>query len=99
MNKDAWKRYDKSGSWYYEIHDMGFKYNLSDVHAAIALEPHEAHDERLDFVIDVILGVAFGALVHRIWGWYFDQRLGRSGQPGLAYKWLLLLVMLLAVAT
>ena len=37
MNKDAWKRYDKSGSWYYEIHDMGFKYNLSDVHSAIGL--------------------------------------------------------------
>jgi dTDP-4-amino-4,6-dideoxygalactose transaminase len=37
MNKDAWKRYDKSGSWYYEIHDLGFKYNLSDVHAAIGL--------------------------------------------------------------
>jgi dTDP-4-amino-4,6-dideoxygalactose transaminase len=37
MNKDAWRRYDKSGSWYYEIHDMGFKYNLSDVHAAIGL--------------------------------------------------------------
>ena len=37
MNKDAWKRYDKSGSWFYEIHDLGFKYNLSDVHAAIGL--------------------------------------------------------------
>jgi dTDP-4-amino-4,6-dideoxygalactose transaminase len=37
MNRDAWKRYDKSGSWYYEIHDTGFKYNLSDVHAAIGL--------------------------------------------------------------
>jgi dTDP-4-amino-4,6-dideoxygalactose transaminase len=37
MDRDAWKRYDKSGSWYYEIHDMGFKYNLSDVHAAIGL--------------------------------------------------------------
>ncbi|HTR63067.1 MAG TPA: DegT/DnrJ/EryC1/StrS aminotransferase family protein [Candidatus Binataceae bacterium] len=37
MNKDAWKRYDQSGSWYYEIHDLGFKYNLSDVHAAIGL--------------------------------------------------------------
>ncbi len=37
MNKDAWKRYDKSGSWYYEIHDLGFKYNLSDVHAAIGV--------------------------------------------------------------
>ncbi len=37
MNRDAWKRYDKSGSWYYEIHDTGFKYNLSDVHAAIGV--------------------------------------------------------------
>jgi len=37
MNKNAWKRYDQSGSWFYEIHDLGFKYNLSDVHAAIGL--------------------------------------------------------------
>jgi dTDP-4-amino-4,6-dideoxygalactose transaminase len=37
MNRDAWKRYSASGSWYYEIHDTGFKYNLSDVHAAIGL--------------------------------------------------------------
>jgi dTDP-4-amino-4,6-dideoxygalactose transaminase len=37
MNKDAWKRYDTTGSWFYEIHDLGFKYNLSDVHAAIGL--------------------------------------------------------------
>jgi len=37
MDRDAWKRYDASGSWFYEIHDMGFKYNLSDVHAAIGL--------------------------------------------------------------
>lgn len=37
MDRDAWKRYDSSGSWYYEINDVGFKYNLSDVHAAIGL--------------------------------------------------------------
>ena len=37
MNKDAWKRYDTTGSWFYEIHELGFKYNLSDVHAAIGL--------------------------------------------------------------
>jgi dTDP-4-amino-4,6-dideoxygalactose transaminase len=45
MNKDAWKRYDKSGSWYYEIHDMGFKYNLSDVHAAIGLAQIKRADD------------------------------------------------------
>jgi dTDP-4-amino-4,6-dideoxygalactose transaminase len=37
MDRDAWKRYDSSGSWFYEIHDVGFKYNLSDIHAAIGL--------------------------------------------------------------
>lgn len=37
MDRDAWRRYDNSGTWYYEIHDLGFKYNLSDVHAAIGL--------------------------------------------------------------
>jgi dTDP-4-amino-4,6-dideoxygalactose transaminase len=37
MDRDAWKRYDSSGSWFYEIHNLGFKYNLSDVHAAIGL--------------------------------------------------------------
>ncbi|HTT76014.1 MAG TPA: DegT/DnrJ/EryC1/StrS aminotransferase family protein [Candidatus Binataceae bacterium] len=37
MDRDAWKRYDSSGSWFYEIHDTGFKYNLSDVHAAIGV--------------------------------------------------------------
>lgn len=37
MDRDAWKRYDSSGSWFYEIHDTGFKYNLSDIHSAIGL--------------------------------------------------------------
>jgi dTDP-4-amino-4,6-dideoxygalactose transaminase len=37
MDRDAWKRYDSSGSWFYEIHDTGFKYNLSDVHSAIGI--------------------------------------------------------------
>ena len=37
MDRNSWRRYDASGSWFYEIHDIGFKYNLSDVHAAIGL--------------------------------------------------------------
>lgn len=37
MNKDAWKRYDKGGSWFYEVVMPGFKYNLPDVLAAIGL--------------------------------------------------------------
>src|SRR5713101_7471938 len=45
MNKDAWKRYDQSGSWFYEIHDLGFKYNLSDVHAAIGVAQLKRADD------------------------------------------------------
>jgi dTDP-4-amino-4,6-dideoxygalactose transaminase len=37
MNRDAWKRYDKGGSWYYEVVAPGFKYNLTDIQAALGL--------------------------------------------------------------
>ncbi len=35
MSKDAWKRYTAAGSWYYEIVAPGFKYNLTDMAAAL----------------------------------------------------------------
>jgi dTDP-4-amino-4,6-dideoxygalactose transaminase len=37
MNRDAWKRYAATGSWYYEVTVPGFKYNLSDILAAIGV--------------------------------------------------------------
>jgi perosamine synthetase len=37
MSRDAWKRYQEGGSWSYEILAPGFKYNLSDVAAAIGI--------------------------------------------------------------
>lgn len=37
LSKDAWNRFDSRGSWYYEIIDAGFKYNLTDIAAAIGL--------------------------------------------------------------
>jgi dTDP-4-amino-4,6-dideoxygalactose transaminase len=45
MNRDAWKRYSDTGSWYYEVTAPGFKYNLSDVLAAIGLAQLERFDE------------------------------------------------------
>ena len=35
MSKDAWKRYTAAGSWYYEVVAPGFKYNLTDIAAAL----------------------------------------------------------------
>jgi dTDP-4-amino-4,6-dideoxygalactose transaminase len=37
MSRDAWKRYDKGGSWFYEVVYPGFKYNMTDIQAAIGL--------------------------------------------------------------
>jgi len=38
MTRDAWKRYSAEGSWYYEVIRPGFKYNLTDIQAAIGLQ-------------------------------------------------------------
>jgi dTDP-4-amino-4,6-dideoxygalactose transaminase len=32
---DAWKRYTATGSWYYEVHDAGYKMNLCDILSAL----------------------------------------------------------------
>ncbi len=37
MNRDAWKRYAKGGSWKYEVVLPGFKYNMTDIQSAIGL--------------------------------------------------------------
>ncbi|MEI6126004.1 MAG: DegT/DnrJ/EryC1/StrS family aminotransferase [Pseudomonadota bacterium] len=37
INKDAWKRYTKHGNWYYEVIDVGYKYNMTDIQAALGL--------------------------------------------------------------
>jgi dTDP-4-amino-4,6-dideoxygalactose transaminase len=37
IGRDAWKRYTAEGSWFYEIEDVGFKYNLTDLAAAIGI--------------------------------------------------------------
>jgi perosamine synthetase len=37
MSRDAWKRYRADGSWRYDVAYPGFKYNMTDVNAAIGL--------------------------------------------------------------
>src|SRR5258705_4147771 len=37
ISRDAWKRYTAEGSWYYEIIAPGFKYNMTDIAAALGL--------------------------------------------------------------
>lgn len=37
LSKSAWRRYTANGDWYYEIIAPGYKYNLTDIAAAIGL--------------------------------------------------------------
>ncbi len=37
ISADAWKRYSKEGSWFYEVRYPGFKYNMTDIQAALGL--------------------------------------------------------------
>ncbi|MCC7366810.1 MAG: DegT/DnrJ/EryC1/StrS family aminotransferase [Chloroflexi bacterium] len=48
MSRDAWKRHTSEGSWYYEVVAPGFKYNLTDVAAAIGLRQLTKQQRFLD---------------------------------------------------
>ena len=64
MSKGAWKRYAKGGSWRYDLLDLGYKYNLSDLAAGLGLaqfskfdhlqaERHRAAQRYLDNLSDI----------------------------------------------
>lgn len=38
MNRDAWKRNSEGGSWRYDVVTPGFKYNMTDIQAAMGLQ-------------------------------------------------------------
>jgi dTDP-4-amino-4,6-dideoxygalactose transaminase len=37
ISKDAWKRYSADGTWRYDIQEAGYKYNFTDLQAALGL--------------------------------------------------------------
>jgi perosamine synthetase len=41
LSGDAWNRYSAKGHWYYEVTDFGFKYNMTDMAAALGLRQLE----------------------------------------------------------
>ncbi|MFM7057801.1 MAG: DegT/DnrJ/EryC1/StrS family aminotransferase [Planctomycetota bacterium] len=38
MNREAWSRYAAGGKWAYDIVEPGFKYNMTDIQAALGLQ-------------------------------------------------------------
>ena len=63
MDRDAWKRNDRTGSWRYDIVTPGFKYNMTDLQAAIGLRQLDRleamHARRREIV--AMYDEAFGA--------------------------------------
>jgi dTDP-4-amino-4,6-dideoxygalactose transaminase len=45
MNNNAWKRFTKQGSWFYEIVAPGYKYNMTDVAASIGIHQAKRGEE------------------------------------------------------
>ena len=37
MSRDAWKRFDRNGSWRYDVVMPGFKYNMTDIQASLGM--------------------------------------------------------------
>jgi dTDP-4-amino-4,6-dideoxygalactose transaminase len=45
MSRDAWDRYTERGSWYYEVVTAGYKYNMTDLQAALGLHQLARQEE------------------------------------------------------
>ncbi|MCB0301557.1 MAG: DegT/DnrJ/EryC1/StrS family aminotransferase, partial [Calditrichaeota bacterium] len=77
-----WKRYSSEGQWFYEIHELGYKYNFTDLQAALGLqqlkqldafnERREALAERYFNALKDVPGIRFPEYYAR----YFDQLRG-----------------------
>jgi dTDP-4-amino-4,6-dideoxygalactose transaminase len=45
MSRDAWRRYTRGGSWYYEVNAAGYKCNMTDIQAALGIHQLARLDE------------------------------------------------------
>jgi dTDP-4-amino-4,6-dideoxygalactose transaminase len=54
ISRDAWKRYSAAGSWYYEVEQLGYKVNATDISSAIGLHQLDRletfHARRLEII-------------------------------------------------
>ena len=76
ISRNAWNRYTASGSWYYEIEDVGYKYNMTDMAAALGLAQLERADDLLAARVE--LAALYSA---RIGSSTVGDLIERPGQP------------------
>lgn len=96
MSRDAWQRYSRHGSWYYEIHHLGYKYNFSDIQASLGLcqlkkleRFNQAREKQAEMYIEALQdcpGISFPE-------WYTDYFLKLKAE-GFRNSWHLFIIML-----
>ena len=54
MSKDGWKRFENGGKWAYDVSELGYKYNMTDIAASFGIEQlshiNDWHKRRLEIV-------------------------------------------------
>lgn len=48
VDKDAFNRYSDKGNWYYEVVDLGYKYNMDNIQGAMGVEQLKKLDKFID---------------------------------------------------
>jgi dTDP-4-amino-4,6-dideoxygalactose transaminase len=80
MSHDGWNRYAEGGHWYYEVKLPGFKYNMTDIQAALGLwqlRKLERHQQRRRAVVAAYQAAFAGC----------DALELPSEQPGVDHAW------------
>ena len=87
ISRDAWKRYTAEGSWYYEIIAPGFKYNLTDIAAAIGI--HQVRKADLFHRTRAELAVLYQELLKEV-----EEIIPPQVQPNRIHSWHLFAIRL-----
>jgi len=96
ISKDAWKRYSNQGQWYYEIHHLGYKYNFTDLQAALGIQQLKKLDY-FNTIREEYASIYFEALKDipeiQLPEWYYTY-FDEHGNLGIKSSWHLFVVML-----
>jgi dTDP-4-amino-4,6-dideoxygalactose transaminase len=87
LSRDAWKRFADGGSWYYEIIAPGFKYNLTDIAAAIGL--HQVRKAAAFHARRTALAACYAQYLQEV-----DELILPSVQPNRIHSWHLYVIRL-----